>query len=109
MLWYTKAALLLCKLGVYGLALCGVGALGTLVGIVTGKVTPEQVGEFAAMAQTFGNYILTLSGSTVAGIISRFALPAWAEYRRNNAARFMQEITSQIREQVLAGLNAKKS
>lgn len=107
-MWYTKAALLLCKLGVYGLALCGVGALGTLIGIVTGKVTPEQVGEFAAMTQAFGNYILTASGSTVLGIISRFAVPAWSEYRRSSAVRFMQSIATQIRDQVLEELTSPK-
>jgi len=107
-MWYTKAALLLCKIGVYGFALCGFGAVCSVLMLATGNLSPEQVGVFACNVREFGTYIITLSGSTVAGIISRFAVPAWAEYRRSSAARFLQSITSQIREQVLEELTSPK-
>lgn len=100
MKWYIKAGFAAGG----GLAVSGLVSLVAVAAVVTGYISAEQVGEYAVKLRTMGAEFSGAAAFSVTGILARYGLPAWSQYRQTRLASLIQDaVNSQ-----LEGLTAPK-
>jgi hypothetical protein len=104
--WYFQALKALGWGVVYVLAVFGVGAVAATVQVARGAVEPDDVGRYAALIQTGWQYISGLGFSGVFAVFTRYAVPAYMQYKARLAAQAHSNLADVVTNAVLARIGS---
>ena len=90
------------------LALLGAGTVGLVILLATDQMEVERVTQCVALVRSTWASAAGLSGASIAAILSRYAIPAYLEYRRMTQQRSDERISKIIASQVEAVLASTK-
>jgi hypothetical protein len=84
--WWLSSLKTLSWSSVYALAGVGIIAVYGTVQVMLGKITPEDIGGYADKIREGWVWLTSTGGTWVAGVFTRYALPAYLQFRREMAA-----------------------
>ena len=78
----------------------GLGAVTSVVLLTHGQIDLDHVGQFVAWTERASAWIAGATGTSAFGVLTRFGVPAFAEFLKNRAAQRREELTQIVKSTV---------